>query len=840
MLRRKNLLFMLVLLMIISCKDPNIPKPENNLPSLEIGLKAEQRVKLRRKREAALRIGILESKDKDYVPAEFTYDGQSSKGQLRLKGDWLDHLKSNKWSYRVKLDSAHSLLGMQKFSIQHPKTRSYLDEYIFHLLLMQEGILTTKYDFINVKQNGIYKGIYAIEEHFDKMLIEKQRRREGPILRFNEDGFWEAQKYLIENKQDPNFFSPIFEAAEIKFFGTGNILRDSSLGPAFIYARQKLEDLRSGSTDLSELVDLDKMAKFFALCDITQAYHSLTWHNLRFYYNSLNARLEPVAFDAYATEGVYHWFSKPFLGFYNDRYAKVYYRQEFMIFQFFNDPDFSRKYLMYLEKFCEPGFIEDFFRKYEGKLTKLERCLSYEFSDYHYQWSFLPERINELRLYLKDYSLTHPPFQYEVFEPNYTSCMVNYPLPHASLVASKIEDLPEGTVQVRNYFCEPVRLIATGTTKSRPIHTFTKPIELASYDIQVQPQPHTLISIPPEDSYIFYEVQSNSAWYRTKLSSIPACSEKLISDVDRIYYDSSLFVHRNDTLFLTRGKYCLDRLQVFPQHLTLVIEAGVEMDLVNEGGLLIKGDLQMNGRQDLIINIYSSDDSSNGLTMTGPAKAAISWTHFNAINPINAFGTAHSGGLSFHEVSLKMLHCQISNVKSEDGINIISSPSTHLEGLIFQDCQKDALDVDFSMVDIFECKFKNVNGDAIDLSGSRINLDSVEIESVGDKGISIGENTKASMNNLTIYDSYIGIAVKDGSEASVKNLTVDSATFAIAVFKKKHFYPTSVLRLDNIQLENNQNDICLENAQRVFFDNQRLAVTDTTDHFSKVFYRNTN
>ena len=32
------------------------------------------------------------------------------------------------------------------------------------------------------------------EINFDKVLLERQKRREGPIVRFSEDGFWEGMK----------------------------------------------------------------------------------------------------------------------------------------------------------------------------------------------------------------------------------------------------------------------------------------------------------------------------------------------------------------------------------------------------------------------------------------------------------------------------------------------------------------------------------------------------------------------------------------------------------------------------------------------------------------------
>ena len=61
---------------------------------------------------------------------------------------------------------------------------------------IQEGILTTKYAFVNVVENGVYKGIYAFEEGFSEELLASQEKREGVILKLDEDIFWSKQASL--------------------------------------------------------------------------------------------------------------------------------------------------------------------------------------------------------------------------------------------------------------------------------------------------------------------------------------------------------------------------------------------------------------------------------------------------------------------------------------------------------------------------------------------------------------------------------------------------------------------------------------------------------------------
>ncbi len=176
----------------------------SNPKKIFIDINFENYQKINYKREQALEIGVLVSSEEDYVPATIRYKNKEVNVRLRLKGDLLDHLKGDKWSFRIKVRGDDTLFGMKTFSIQGPRTRNYLDEFVYHKALKKEGVMFLRYDFIEVIINGKNKGIYAIEEHFEKQLIENNERREGIILKFNEDMRWEgdlmARNYFTDEE----------------------------------------------------------------------------------------------------------------------------------------------------------------------------------------------------------------------------------------------------------------------------------------------------------------------------------------------------------------------------------------------------------------------------------------------------------------------------------------------------------------------------------------------------------------------------------------------------------------------------------------------------------------
>ena len=132
---------------------------------------------MEQKRTEALKTSKLIYNDQ-FVSASANYKGEKFKIKIRLKGDYIGHLRGDKWSFRIKVDSEKTIMGMKQFSLHHPSQRLYLNEWLYHKIMSSQDIaISLRYDFLNLKVNGKELGIYAIEEHFDKRLIENNKRK---------------------------------------------------------------------------------------------------------------------------------------------------------------------------------------------------------------------------------------------------------------------------------------------------------------------------------------------------------------------------------------------------------------------------------------------------------------------------------------------------------------------------------------------------------------------------------------------------------------------------------------------------------------------------------------
>ncbi len=298
--------------------DIEVPDIEQktSLSALQITVKEKDYLKLKKKRNEALAVGVLESSDNDYVPAIITFNGEDYKADLRLKGDWTDHLAGDKWSFRIKLKNDKTIFGMRKFSVHHPKTRGYINEWLYHKVNKSEELIGLRYNFVkgflHIKLKNeigfINKdvGIYAVEEAFDKRTIENNKRKAGVILRVSEQYYWKEMKqawrigketgYRPHSKRRPHFDGALTHEY-ISTFGLGNILEDEALNQQFVHAKNLLETFRNNNLKVSEVFDAKKLALHTALNNLFGATHGLLLHNLRFYYNPTSSKLEPIAFD---------------------------------------------------------------------------------------------------------------------------------------------------------------------------------------------------------------------------------------------------------------------------------------------------------------------------------------------------------------------------------------------------------------------------------------------------------------------------------------------------------------------------------------------------------------
>jgi hypothetical protein len=126
----------------------------------------------------------------------------------------------------------------------------------------KEGLISLRYDFIDLTINGKGRGIFALEESFGKELIENNQRREGPILKWDESLLFDSSKTTSGDKLEE---TDLFQAADVLSFSTTKMLKNETMRDNFILGRHMLTALRKGEASLGEVFDVERAAKTAAI-----------------------------------------------------------------------------------------------------------------------------------------------------------------------------------------------------------------------------------------------------------------------------------------------------------------------------------------------------------------------------------------------------------------------------------------------------------------------------------------------------------------------------------------------------------------------------------------------
>ena len=216
-------------------------------------------------------------------------NGGNLSARLRLKGVTPDyHMGSPKWSMRINLPEGKELLGMNRFSLQHPQRRSYIRSFLFHNMMGLEGLVNIDYRLVEVVINGAKMGVYAVEEAPNQSTLTRQKK-DGVIVRFDSPVFTE----------DGISYTDAYYATYVKSYQMNKILNDEVLKGHFLRARDLLINFRQGTLTAKEVFDLESIAKWMSLGDILGAWHGFAWTNLRFYYDPNKDKIQLMGWDGY-------------------------------------------------------------------------------------------------------------------------------------------------------------------------------------------------------------------------------------------------------------------------------------------------------------------------------------------------------------------------------------------------------------------------------------------------------------------------------------------------------------------------------------------------------------
>tara|TARA_B110000211_G_scaffold234828_1_gene306614 strand:+ start:4826 stop:6496 length:1671 start_codon:yes stop_codon:yes gene_type:complete len=348
--------------------------PNYEDPALQIKLSDSCVNIFKKRRLKAFQDGYLSSEDRKWVEGKVKIENKWVKAKIKLKGDRLLHLKGSKWSLKIKLKKPWK--GMHVFSIHKPAARDFLKEWRFHELLLQNNLATTQYGFTPVVLNGKSLGYFAWQEHLSNMTDSN-----SVILGFDDELFWVNR--ALEKKLD------VIKDASIKVYRKSN--KFDSL-PITL-----LQDYQNNTPNVELAFDIEKIASYFALVDVSNAYHGDYWINQKFLFNLKTKRLEIIGHDAYTVSKNFVWPNLDYWGSRKHQVPPEVATSKRAILTLFENEKFYTIYKEKLIQYSSKKFIDSFQESIQTEEKIYYNNLLTEYPFFDRNSEFLNNRSQKIR-----------------------------------------------------------------------------------------------------------------------------------------------------------------------------------------------------------------------------------------------------------------------------------------------------------------------------------------------------------------------------------------------------------------------------------------------------------
>lgn len=703
-------------------------------------------------RESALSKGIITEEEQNIsVEANLTIGPEVFKVKLSPTGQNLDMIGSiNKRAYKVRVLEGEKIYGMEEFKLLPPISRHNVVEWVGHEFEKKEGLIALRYFFVEMHLNGDNLGVYAIEEHFNKELLENREAREGIIF-----------------SAKPN---------ELKIFNENKISKDQNKSNQIKFLKSALQGFKNNQIAIERLFDLEKFASHFAIIDLMDGYHAVGMNSL-YYFNPITNLIEPITREYNSLR-------------YSDGLPNV---NKLMIEisqgeaegwafsnSLFKNDEFISLYLLKLKKLSNINYLNNFFEDINKDLNLLTNILYRDDPFYKFPKEFLYERQSQIRNWLdRDLDIIA-----NVDEDN--KALYSLELQNNSLFPIEIMSIHS---QEQNY--------------KSVINLNVLPGKKISFSVD------KLINNNPKDLKLTYRIAGFSNKVRdvivvpksfktgitlSKLWNISKNDELLKNSKIDIDYSKNIISFKKNSIDINKDWF-------IPENFIIEGKPGLIINLQDGASIFSKSAFNFKGSKENPIKILSSSQNGGGVVILGPeSQSQFSNTIFTDLSSPNIGASGLTASLTFYKTSALLKNCSFMNNSSEDYLNFVHSEYELIDS-DFISVHSDALDSDFSYGKITNSFFNNIGNDAVDFSGSFATLSEINIDGVGDKALSAGEKSQIEGDEIIIKNAEIAITSKDLSEVIVKNLNISNSRLGFAVFQKKEEYGSANAKIDDLVMK---------------------------------------
>lgn len=780
---------------------------------LNIDITYKNYQKLEYARACALTKGTTYGILNEWVNARIRYNDQAIPAKIRLKGGTADeHCEGEKWSFRVKIKKGKTLFGMKEFAVMSPMRRNLLGEWFIRKVYGKEGIIARKYEFAEIIINGYSKGIYAIDERYDHRMLERNQRKEGPVFKIEVTPIFVEKLGLNPSEKDDYYYT-----LDWTVFDQDKLLeKNDSWKKQIIKAKDLLERFRSGLIAAHEVFDIEKMAKWMAIGDVMGAWHGFSLENMRFYYNPIISKFEPVPDDHY-NERSYNYAAPHRLFRLNDTYNKGKFLK-----QLFSDFSFTEAYLREMERVSTDTYLNGLFAEFNDEIKRNSYILAKDYPLYNFlldSKTHIYGNAKSLRDILNPYKGVQAYFQKRTRSGITLKTANNKSVPMEILYISK-GDKETFKPQSKG------RIILDGRDDVAPVKYREFEFEYSS--------PEAFSPDQISEFSLAYRILGTSTVRTTEIFPFPAFDGKRISnDLLRRKPNAEAFPFltldpKKKEFTFKRGHHRISKDMIIPAGHTLIAHGGTRIDLSNSAMILSYSPIIFSGLESRPVTVTSSDRTGQGITVIKAHRGSLlKQVLFQNLSCPLRKEWELTGAVNFYESPVRIDQAIFeNNISGDDYINLVRSEFM-IDGLSMNNTFADALDIDFGKGKIqnsnfTQCGTKDPNGDCLDISGSVVEIENIRINGSGDKGISIGENSSIDIHKSKVKNAKIAVASKDNSTINISGLSIDDCQTGFAAYQKKREFGPASIKVQNLSMSKVGKPYLVEEGSSLLIDGKKM------------------
>lgn len=747
--------------------------------------------------EAARERGVIMPEGNEYVPAELTSEGNSFKAKVRIKGKMSDHVQGSKWSFRVIAKKDNGFMGMQRFSLQHPGTRNYLCDWFFHRLSAGEGIIALRYGFIRLDFNGENLGVYAYEEHFGPELLAHNGRLKGPLFRFDPGLFWEHRLNMLKKVRYNEPFGT-YQAAAVDAFGSSDLEKDPVQRAYFEEAVAKMDAFRRAELPASQVFDVERLAKRHAILDLVGGHHSMDWSDVKFYYDPVLKRIEPVAYESFSAFPI-----RTLAGY--GRYVGQQLARMDLHDAYFNDPDLFRAYVHELERVSRASYLDSTFAVLGPALDSASALIYREF----------PYKELDRSIYYKNQALIRKMLDV----PKGFHAYLNGQGDTARITIVPIEALP---IEVHGAVADDGSILPLADEMIVPSRTGGRPGEPMEI---VVPVGDAISWLPGKALRLKYSVLGASVikelevfpYAYTDGLVIPAFAENGTTDIGALPF---LRVDEGaNTIQFLPGNWTITTDLFLPEGYTVRATAPFRLDLKNGARIISRSPFQWKGMEDLALVVSSSDSSGGGIILleTGGTN------EFDKVR-FEGFGLNGTGSaaLVVQGAGMHLSDCSLGEDRGRDIMLVVRGE------VVIKNCTftggRDQLTLAYARNEIAGVSMFGAGDDALSIKGGVTTVAGLSVEGALGMGMKLDGSAEVTVTGSRVASAKDALHLKEGVKVDYSGGTLMAEKgHGVDVESKHDRHGPSKVVLEGVKVEGTPEPIQVGKGNEVSRDGKAIA-----------------